>query len=710
MLKNGTPRATPAVRSRLVEEFAARLAGDPPFALDFSQNDLLVDAHQLLLRRAIADPPPVSVGTGRGVVQAVGGTKFFACAYASVAVLRAVGCALPVEWWYMGRGEMDTVMAAHAARLGVTCVDALAVAARVGRPRILNGWELKAFAAAHCGFQEFLFLDADNVAVADPTFLFDAPEYRRHGAVFWPDLPPNPMNRPKGQTEWMPPVVWENVGLAYRNEPDFESGQFLVDKARCAKELGVTVHINSHSDWYYKFVFGDKSTFHLAWRVCGSEYGMIPTPAGWAHPAIQQHDFDARVLFQHVCQGKDLLAAGTRVPALVRKHEAADAVEKLRGEHGWGGDIWGWADQSPEEIEIAASLLGRWNYKRAIDPGGRRLELRDRGEIGEGKAGCEQRWAVRVLDGEPTLVIVGCGHKGTIIGMMFLREDDEGVWRGRWEAHERCPVELWRGPEYVGWATESQHRIETESRDNTRAEVVDPGIVECRVLGRYTLYCPLADVSFTPHMVVHGYWESWVTLALARLLRPGMHVVDVGANVGYYTALFAAGVGPTGKALAVEPQTDLAVLISRSAGANGFSWVSVAYGAAGAAPGTAILVVPTGKTCNATMVLPYEGDETVVSVAPVDDLVADWSRVDLVKIDVEGAEEQVWEGMRQTMTRHRPTVVVEFNAARYADPAKFLRSLAEGRDLRVIRLDGSIAPISMDEVLKPGIEHMLVIQ
>jgi len=55
-----------------------------------------------------------------------------------------------------------------------------------------------------------------------------------------------------------------------------------------------------------------------------------------------------------------------------------------------------------------------------------------------------------------------------------------------------------------------------------------------------------------------GFWESWVTVAVARHLQAGMCCVDVGANYGYYTLLMASFVGPEGRIIACEPIPSLA--------------------------------------------------------------------------------------------------------------------------------------------------------
>ena len=69
----------------------------------------------------------------------------------------------------------------------------------------------------------------------------------------------------------------------------------------------------------------------------------------------------------------------------------------------------------------------------------------------------------------------------------------------------------------------------------------------CRVLGKYLMYADSQETGITPHLALHGYWESWITLALARTLRPGWHCLDVGANHGYYTLVMADGAGPDGR-------------------------------------------------------------------------------------------------------------------------------------------------------------------
>jgi hypothetical protein len=191
--------------------------------------------------------------TGRGIVIPAGGSRYFPCAFVCIKILRRLGCTLPIEIWHLGNVECDRKMSSIVEPLGVECIDALQM--RKAHPaRILNGWELKPYAIMHSRYKEVLLIDADNIAVKNPEFLFECEEFRNLGAVFWPDYGCLAPTRP----------IWEICGVAYRDEPEFESGQILVDKAKCWQALCLTMWMNEYSDFFYHYIHGDKETFHLA--------------------------------------------------------------------------------------------------------------------------------------------------------------------------------------------------------------------------------------------------------------------------------------------------------------------------------------------------------------------------------------------------------------------------------------------------------------
>ena len=119
-----------------------------------------------------------------------------------------------------------------------------------------------------------LLLDADNVPIVDPSFLFDTPQYRRLGAVFWPDYGRLGPRR----------SIWQLCGVPWRDEPEFESGQIVLDKLRCWKSLSLTMWMNEHSDFWYRHIHGDKDTFHLCWRKIGQEFAARATQKLFVNP------------------------------------------------------------------------------------------------------------------------------------------------------------------------------------------------------------------------------------------------------------------------------------------------------------------------------------------------------------------------------------------------------------------------------------------
>lgn len=376
-------------------------------------------------------PYPENAFSGRGIVIGAGGEKFFTCAWACVHVLRKLGCALPIEFWAIGAYELDPNMIRAAKSIGVDIIKASEVVANLDpsmRPRILNGWELKPFSVIHSKFEEVLYLDADCIPAKDPTYLFDSLPYQRTGSIFWPDLPPS------SRAEWIPPDVWIRIGVPIRNEVDFESGQFIVNKRRCWAEMQVTMHINEYSDYWYKHVYGDKSTYHLAWQKLGTRYSIPETPAGWDWPAILQHDFEGDLVFQHACRGKESICGGEEIACLREAKTVSQSIKELR--QIWSGAIWDFASGN---TELAKTLEGEYLYWRR-DLGARPMVLESEGRIGVGQARCEKRWSCYEIDGEPNIVIVGNAHKEQEIGMMFLKKNAHGVWCGRWETYEKSEV------------------------------------------------------------------------------------------------------------------------------------------------------------------------------------------------------------------------------------------------------------------------------
>lgn len=184
------------------------------------------------------------------------------------------------------------------------------------------------------------------------------------------------------------------------------------------------------------------------------------------------------------------------------------------------------------------------------------------------------------------------------------------------------------------------------------------------------LFVDLADTAIGLN-VARGLYEPSETAFVARSVRKGQSVLDVGANIGYFTVLMASLVGPKGHVTAYEPLDDNAVLLERSIAENNLeNSVSLRRIALGASSASAELVyLPLeigalnsgGAYIAAPGVVPPPHHRTQsVPVEPLDK--QDFPRpVSFIKIDVEGSEPFVFRGARELLASDRPVVLSEIN-------------------------------------------------
>lgn len=170
-------------------------------------------------------------------------------------------------------------------------------------------------------------------------------------------------------------------------------------------------------------------------------------------------------------------------------------------------------------------------------------------------------------------------------------------------------------------------------------------------------------------LYVCGSFEPNEFAFLDRVLKPGMVFVDVGANDGYYTLFAAQRLGPTGKVVAVEPSTRERANLKRNIARNGLGNVSVIPVALGAACGTAELHLAQSAHSGHNTLGRFANDgvqaESVeqVKIRRLDDVAHDMAldRIDVMKIDVEGAEANVIAGGYEVLARTRPVILLEIS-------------------------------------------------
>jgi FkbM family methyltransferase len=248
--------------------------------------------------------------------------------------------------------------------------------------------------------------------------------------------------------------------------------------------------------------------------------------------------------------------------------------------------------------------------------------------------------------------------------------------------------------------------LERRSRALTQTCYLGSQVALCRVLGRYKFYVPTTDEGFAAHLMLDGMWEPWLTVFMAQRIKPGMRVVDAGANHGYYTVLFADLVGGEGRVVAVEPNPVTASFLRRTVKVNGFdARVDIIDMALTSEDHQRLrFVAPSSEPKNARLVLDGEPDtaETIeVDGGRLDTLLAGWPKVDFMKIDVEGAEEAMLAGSWGLLSRDRPDMLLEFNSGRCADPSGLLDRLEAlyGHTVMAVEHDCAAHSVSRAQLL-----------
>jgi FkbM family methyltransferase len=156
---------------------------------------------------------------------------------------------------------------------------------------------------------------------------------------------------------------------------------------------------------------------------------------------------------------------------------------------------------------------------------------------------------------------------------------------------------------------------------------------------------------------LYGIFEISETRLFQALLRPGMTLVDVGANMGYYSLLGARLVGTEGRVFSFEPNSVVREQLSRNVAMNGFTNISIRPEAmAGTSGELRFYISDVPENSGISSLVPGSGLGSEGKVVPAVSL-DDFSRglgtrkIDLLKMDIEGAELQVIQGGRGLLAR-----------------------------------------------------------
>lgn len=199
----------------------------------------------------------------------------------------------------------------------------------------------------------------------------------------------------------------------------------------------------------------------------------------------------------------------------------------------------------------------------------------------------------------------------------------------------------------------------------------------------HTLHLDLADQTVARSLVTTGAWERYETQVFAKAVRQDMVVVDIGANIGQYTLEAARRVGTNGKVFAFEPEPHNFELLCRNIAANGYRNVVPVRKALSNRCGISRLAI-SGDNLGGHHFesLRESGQAIEVETTSLDAFLRENpARIELIKMDAEGAELSILEGMSGVLaanpdliifTEYMPRAIGAFGGR----PASFLERLA----------------------------------
>jgi FkbM family methyltransferase len=218
----------------------------------------------------------------------------------------------------------------------------------------------------------------------------------------------------------------------------------------------------------------------------------------------------------------------------------------------------------------------------------------------------------------------------------------------RWPAASRLPVRLLAQSRLSGHWLVNALLKDLGMYDRTPA-----------YLASRDLYVPRPLLDF------YSNFEPLTLRAFRQALAPGMTVVDVGAHIGCYTVLAAPVIGVRGVVYAIEPCVDNRRLLMRNLHRRALTNVIVLPNAAGRTTRRRPFYIAGSSTLHGFYGHPMAGaTQTTIEVqeSPLDDLLH--GSIDVIKIDVEGAEIEVLEGGEQILRRSpEASLFVEWNPA-----------------------------------------------
>jgi FkbM family methyltransferase len=225
-----------------------------------------------------------------------------------------------------------------------------------------------------------------------------------------------------------------------------------------------------------------------------------------------------------------------------------------------------------------------------------------------------------------------------------------------------------------------------------------------KILNCFYLYTDKEEQSVGQWLAKHGYWESWITSWMTKNIKEGDICLDVGANYGYYTRVMEFLSGKNGLVYYIEANPELVELINKSINDYPLNKAKVI--------GHSFAASDNNGKINLSISSKYIGGSTIVFGQPLPSSIESslWDReievdcktidslnidkINVIKMDIEGAEYLAWKGMQKTLEN---TDVIVLEIGSYC-PIEFIDDIYAKYEVSQINFDGDESPITKEEI------------
>lgn len=249
----------------------------------------------------------------------------------------------------------------------------------------------------------------------------------------------------------------------------------------------------------------------------------------------------------------------------------------------------------------------------------------------------------------------------------------------------------------------------------------------CQLAWGGKLLVPSEDLSLMPEIVLNGVQELPLSAYLFKTIKPGNVLVDVGANIGYFTVLMGALCGPSGKVIAYEANPHLYQILMDNLSINYLHDRVTVYTKAVYSQKTTIDFYLTSRFLGNSSIYRHNDEyhkhyqdviiKIKIEAEPLDVLIEKLPQIDLIKIDIEGGEYQAFLGMQNIIKKNvAKNIVFELNKTMLQQDYESLKELLKelSRDRKNmgffnINNDGELVETSIDKLFSEGsCEHVVI--